>query len=299
MKAVGGESDTAWVPLGISTRGWSAGEPNELSRVVWENLHAGVSLIECRPPSGAFRVLRRILELHPSWRPELALTWDGELSWVPSQHFSRLLRSGLAYLGVERYSLCYLPEPRNPRIFATQVQAMAREVAAGRVEHVGVAVQNREQLERALGAFAELGLPIFAVRRPYNLLDRTSEVDGTLAACHSAGVRFFAQHALARGLLTGRYGPHHPRPGLARLWDQKLMTQSEPLLEALRQIAFVRSKAPAQVALNWVSSKGATPVVGTRTPAQARQNLGSLGWRLSPEEIATLDRISAQIYAES
>lgn len=299
MKAVGGEGDTAWVPLGISTRGWSAGKPNELSRVVWENLHAGVSLIECRPPSGAFRVLRRILELHPSWRPELALAWDGELSWVPSQHFSRLLRSGLTYLGIERYSLCYLPEPRNPRIFATQVQAVAREVAAGRVERVGVAVQNREQLERALATFAELDLTIFAVRRPYNLLDRTSEVDGTLAACQSAGARFFAQHALAGGLLTGRYGPRHPRPGLAGIGDQKRMARSEPLIEALRQIAFVRSKAPAQVALNWVSSKGATPVVGTRTPAQARQNLGSLGWRLSPEEIATLDRISAQIYAES
>lgn len=299
MKALAREGGVAGVPLGISIRGWSSGEPNELSRVVWENLHAGVSLIECRPPLSSSRVLRRILELHPSWKPQLALTWEGELAWLPAQHFSRIVKSGLSYLGLERYTICYLPEPYSLRVFSNQARAVAREVAEGRIEHVGLVVRSREQLEAALPVFSQLGLPIFAVRRPYHLLDRSSELDGTLAGCQALSIRFFAQHPLAGGLLTGRYGLHHSKPGVRGLASKSKLVRLEPLLEALRQVGFVRGKAPAQVALNWLITKGATPVVVTRTPAQARQNLGSLGWRLREDEVSLLDRISAQIYAES
>jgi aryl-alcohol dehydrogenase-like predicted oxidoreductase len=36
------------------------------------------------------------------------------------------------------------------------------------------------------------------------------------------------------------------------------------------------------------------PVVGIRKPAQAKENLGALGWRLSDEEIRKLDSVSLE-----
>ena len=65
-------------------------------------------------------------------------------------------------------------------------------------------------------------------------------------------------------------------------------------LAVLRKIATARGKAMASVALNYNISKGALPVVGIRTPEQARQAIDALGWRLSEEEMIELDRVSVE-----
>jgi diketogulonate reductase-like aldo/keto reductase len=54
-------------------------------------------------------------------------------------------------------------------------------------------------------------------------------------------------------------------------------------------------KSNAQVALNWVICKGALPIPGAKNAAQAAQNAGALGWRLTDEEVAKLDFASDAI----
>jgi pyridoxine 4-dehydrogenase len=49
------------------------------------------------------------------------------------------------------------------------------------------------------------------------------------------------------------------------------------------------------VALNWVICKGGLPIPGAKTAAQAKQNVGALGWRLTPEEVKALDIASDKI----
>jgi pyridoxine 4-dehydrogenase len=51
-------------------------------------------------------------------------------------------------------------------------------------------------------------------------------------------------------------------------------------------------RTPAQVALNWTICKGTLPIPGVKNAEQARQNAGALGWRLTPDEMAELDRTS-------
>lgn len=55
----------------------------------------------------------------------------------------------------------------------------------------------------------------------------------------------------------------------------------------------------SQVSLNWCICKGTVPIVGVKTLAQARENLGALGWRLSQEEIEGLDEAAAKIKKQS
>ena len=57
----------------------------------------------------------------------------------------------------------------------------------------------------------------------------------------------------------------------------------------LDAIAARREATPAQVALNWVICKGAVPIPGARTKAQAVENCGAAGWRLLPEDVQALD----------
>jgi diketogulonate reductase-like aldo/keto reductase len=71
------------------------------------------------------------------------------------------------------------------------------------------------------------------------------------------------------------------------------MRQIEPLLTRLRELGKAHGdKTPAQVALNWIIQKGAVAIPGAKNERQARENTGALGWRLTPDEVAALDRAS-------
>merc|ERR1711939_1033245 len=62
-----------------------------------------------------------------------------------------------------------------------------------------------------------------------------------------------------------------------------------PLLITMSSIAEKRGKSIAQVALNYIVSKGAIPIPGCRTVSQLEDNLGAMGWRLSDTEIKMLE----------
>jgi pyridoxine 4-dehydrogenase len=62
-----------------------------------------------------------------------------------------------------------------------------------------------------------------------------------------------------------------------------------PLLNIMTTIAEQRQKTVAQVALNYIISKGAIPIPGCRTVAQLEDNVGAMGWRLSETEIQMLE----------
>jgi aryl-alcohol dehydrogenase-like predicted oxidoreductase len=50
-----------------------------------------------------------------------------------------------------------------------------------------------------------------------------------------------------------------------------------------------------QVAINWLLQRPSvsTVIIGARNEAQLRQNLGAVGWALSPAQVARLDAASA------
>ena len=49
-----------------------------------------------------------------------------------------------------------------------------------------------------------------------------------------------------------------------------------------------------QVAINWCISKGTIPIPGVKTIQQVQDNLGSLGWRLSSNELIVLEDAARQ-----
>jgi diketogulonate reductase-like aldo/keto reductase len=51
-------------------------------------------------------------------------------------------------------------------------------------------------------------------------------------------------------------------------------------------------KTPAQVSLNWLICKGTVPIPGAKDARQAGDDAGALGWRLTADEVARLDRLS-------
>ncbi|MCX7670019.1 MAG: aldo/keto reductase, partial [Anaerolineae bacterium] len=128
------------------------------------------------------------------------------------------------------------------------------------------------------------------------LLQRAPERTGLLAACRELGVTLIAYSPLEQGLLSGKYGPHNPPPGLrGRRYRAAYLARIQPVIERLRAVGERYGKTPNQVALNWLICKGAVPIPGAKNARQVHENAGALGWRLNAEEIAALDEVTAAL----
>ena len=67
----------------------------------------------------------------------------------------------------------------------------------------------------------------------------------------------------------------------------------EKLITVMRRIGAEQGgKTPAQVAINWVVCKGAVPITGAKNATQANDNVGAMGWRLTPQQVEDLDAAS-------
>lgn len=133
----------------------------------------------------------------------------------------------------------------------------------------------------------------------FSLISRFPLENGLLETAKSLGVTSIAYSPLGLGLLTGKYHAGNIPSGPRGIIFRRVLPTMGPLLAVLEEIATARDKTMSQVALNWCVCKGTVPIVGIKTLAQARENLGALGWLLSPAEVEGLDRGAARIEKQS
>ena len=170
-------------------------------------------------------------------------------------------------------------------------------VEGGLAGAVGVSNYGPRQLRRAHAHLAARGVPLATCQVQFSLLSDTHLQRETKEACDELGVALIAYSPLALGALSGAYsgaGAAAPKGALRRLLVPYLVNGQRPLLAALEAVADERGKTVAQVAINWCLCQGSpaapvVPLVGARTPRQARDNLGAAGWRLSAAEVAELE----------
>jgi aryl-alcohol dehydrogenase-like predicted oxidoreductase len=107
---------------------------------------------------------------------------------------------------------------------------------------------------------------------------------------------------LGWGRLTGKIRRGQPLPEVSRLHktaEQGPQVSDEHLytvIDALDAVAAETGKTIPQVALNWLLQRPtvSSVIVGARTEEQLRQNLAAAGWNLTAEQVAALDKASAQ-----
>lgn len=102
---------------------------------------------------------------------------------------------------------------------------------------------------------------------------------------------------LSAGRLGGKYRREQPMPADSRIAQGGGEGPSIPsewfyaLIDVLDAIAAETGKTVAQVALNWVLGRPtvASLVIGARNEQQLQENLGAVGWSLTPEQVKRLD----------
>jgi aryl-alcohol dehydrogenase-like predicted oxidoreductase len=172
-------------------------------------------------------------------------------------------------------------------------------VRSGKVRQVGCSNFAGWQVMKALGIAKESSYARFASQQIYySAAGRDAELDLIpVALDQNLGVLVWGP--LAGGLLSGKFrrgdalsSGRMAVPGTRELFDPETAFD---VLDTARLSSEQRGVSVAQVSINWLLAKpGVTSVIlGARTMEQLIDNLGAAGFRLSVDEIRSLDRAGA------
>jgi len=276
-----GRSGLRVLPLGVGTNKWGKADREALLQTYRTLVGAGPCLIDSAEVYGSERAIGDCLRSGPEGAVIASKFAPFPFRTSPRRMMTALDGS-LARLGVQTIDLYFLHFPLpfiDLRIFA---EGLAEAVKSGRARAVGVSNFDADRMRRIADLLARDGVPLAANEVSYNLLKRVPETNGVLAACRELDVALVAYVPLASGRLT--------RPAAAG---------TAALKQLLADIAGEHGASVTQVALNWLMARDThvIPIRGATKPHHAKDNLHTLGWRLSAAEFEAIDRASADISA--
>lgn len=198
----------------------------------------------------------------------------------------------LRRLGVEVIDLYYLHrvDPNTP--IEDTVGAMADLVRGGKVRWLGLSEAAPKTIRRAHAVH-----PITALQTEYSLWSREPE-DEILQTVRDLGIGFVPYSPLGRGFLTGRIqtiddlDPDDYRRTSPRFQGENFRKNMK-LVEEINAIAADKGCTSSQLALAWVLAQGRdiVPIPGTKRRKYLEENLAALAVRLTPEDLARIDRV--------
>ncbi len=303
--------------LGTMTFGWTSDETNAY-QVFDAAFEAGINFFDTadvysrwapgNPGGVAETYIGNWMQDKP--RAELVVAtkvrgrmWNGPNGEGLSRgHILTAVEASLRRLGTDYIDLYQLhsPDPETP--LEETLRALDDLVRAGKVRYLGLSNFPAWLTEKALGLCENHNWSRFVSVQPhYNLVWR-AEFERELAdVCRVEGLGVIPYSPLQAGFLTGKYRKDGPSPEGARgagndrlqrfIDDERNMA----LLNALEKIGQARGKTISQVALAWLLSQPiiTSPIIGANNVTQLNESLGAVGFRLSAEEMKTLDEMSS------
>jgi aryl-alcohol dehydrogenase-like predicted oxidoreductase len=174
-------------------------------------------------------------------------------------------------------------------------------VREGKIRYLGVSNFSGWHLMKSLALSEKLALQRYVAHQAYDsLVGRDYEWE-LMPLAIDQGVSAIVWSPLGWGRLTGKIRRGAPLPAQSRLHktaDMGPPVADETLynvVDALTAVGEEAGKTVPQVALNWLLQRPtvANVIVGARDEKQLRENLGAIGWNLTPEQVKRLDDASA------
>jgi aryl-alcohol dehydrogenase-like predicted oxidoreductase len=218
-------------------------------------------------------------------------------------HLTRAIEGSLQRLGTDVIDLFQLHGFDAMTPIDEVLQTLDDLVRAGKIRYVGCSNFSGWHLMKSLAIADRYGLPRYVAHQAYySLIGRDYEWE-LMPLALDQRVSAVVWSPLGWGRLTGKIRRGQPLPENSRL-RSKTVTDSGPpvddeylfrVVDALDAVATETGRSVPQVALNWLLRRPsvASVVVGARNEEQLKQNLGAVGWALTPEQVATLDAASA------
>ena len=177
-------------------------------------------------------------------------------------------------------------------------------IRQGKIRYIACSNFSGWHLMKSLSVSERYGWSRFVGHQVYySLVGRDYEWE-LMPLAVDQGVGALVWSPLGWGRLTGKIRRGTGIPENSRL-NSKSVTDAGPqvpeqylykVVDAIDEIAAETGKTVPQIALNWLLRRPtvSTVIVGARNEEQLRQNLGSIGWQLTPEQVAKLDAASEQ-----
>src|SRR3954453_11133373 len=173
-------------------------------------------------------------------------------------------------------------------------------VRSGKVRYIGCSNFSGWHLMKSLSVSEKYGWSrYFAHQAYYSMIGRDFEWElMPLAVDQKVGTLVWSP--LGWGRLTGKIRRGQPLPETSRLHKTGEAAPPVPdeyiyrVVDTVDQVVKETGKTFTQVALNWLLQRPtiSSIIVGARNEVQLRQNLGAVGWKLSPEQLMRLDEAS-------
>ena len=217
-------------------------------------------------------------------------------SYIP-----RALEASLKRLKTDWIDLYQIhwPDPQTP--IEETLRALDDIVRQGKVRCIGCSNFAAWQMVEAQWTARHHGLAAFvSCQNEYSLLVRDAERE-LVPAMQAYGLGLLPYFPLASGLLSGKYKRGEPVPKgmrfdtMPQLVGRFLTDANWAVVERLEAFARDRGRTPVELAFGWLASQPAVAsvIAGATKPEQVAENAAAVGWALGGEDLAELDRITA------
>lgn len=174
----------------------------------------------------------------------------------------RAAESSLRRLGTSYVDLLLIHWPDDLASIRVQIKSLEAVAERGLTRYIGLSNFNAQQLAEAVSFTSKHDIVVDQVK--YSVVDKTVERD-LLKLCLNYGVTLMAYSPLERGAVLR--------------------------VKPVREIATKYGKTPVQVALNFLISRPRVIAIPkSESVDHVAEIRGSLGWRLRPEDIETLEK---------
>ncbi|MDZ5454411.1 aldo/keto reductase [Labrys sp. ZIDIC5] len=288
---------------------WGTTDEKEARRLLDICLEAGVTLFDTADvySNGASEevlgaaIKGRRSEVLISTKTALPMG-DGPRDYGTSRE--RLIRSveaALRRLGTDHIDLLQLHAFDAATPIEEVLSTLDGLVRAGKVRYLGVSNFSGWQLMKSLAVADRHGWTRYVANQAYySLIGRDYEWE-LMPLGLDQGVGALVWSPLGWGRLTGKLRRGQALPAGSRLHqtadfgppvdDERLFR----VIDALNEVAEETGKTVPQIAINWLTSRPtvSSVIIGARNEDQLRQNLGAIGWSLTPEQRQKLDAASS------
>jgi aryl-alcohol dehydrogenase-like predicted oxidoreductase len=217
-------------------------------------------------------------------------------------HLTKALEDSLRRLQTDYVDLYQIHWPDYETPHEETLRALDDFVRAGKVRYIGASNYPAWWLMKALWVSDVRGLVRFESLQPhYNLVHRAEFERELMPLCKDQALGVIPYSPLAGGFLTGKYRAGQPIPAGSRGESNERIRRyiksptGQRALAALETIGRAHGKTIAQTALAWLLSNPVitAPIIGANTVSQLQELLGAIAYRLSAEEMQTLNEATA------
>lgn len=226
---------------------------------------------------------------------------DGPSDWgVSRARLIRAVEDALRRLATDHIDLLQLHAFDASTPVEELMETLGQLIASGKLRYAGVSNYPGWQLMKAQTYAGQHGLPRFVAHQVYYSLIGRAYEDDLMPLGADQGIGALVWSPLGWGRLTGKIGRNRPVPQGSRLHETEqfappvVQEHLYRVIDAIEAIVAETGKTVPQIAINWLLQRPtvSSVIIGARNEEQLRQNLGAVGWSLTPQQIAVLDAAS-------